>query len=86
MIHSCAGGNLKEIENLSFAKVKIENDNGNQFFWCKYSGYKLNVGEQVKILLNNKEVCATVVKVVFSFENSVSPVPKKMLKEIIEKL
>lgn len=83
MIHSCAGGVIREKKFLTLAKVEILQTK--EIRWFISNLPLLEVGDEVIVPFGreNIEVRAKVLRIDKSVSEQVAPVPCKSLKEIL---
>lgn len=88
MIHSLAGGKIKDLDFADFAKVEIlDGETQGKISWYITNILDLNVGDTVLVPvgLNNTQTPAKVLKIERNLSSQVSPIPIKRAKEIIQK-
>ena len=87
MIHSLAGGFLRELDYADFAKVEIlSGDNTGKVFWYIFDILDLKVGDRVKVPLFNNEEDGVVLKIERNLSAQVAPISIKRAKAILKKL
>lgn len=82
MIHSCAGGVVREKKYYDFAKVKIESSG--EIRWYISNLPLLMVGDKVLVLCGKEKESAIVIKIDKSVSEQVSPMPIRQMKEILQ--
>ena len=88
MIHSLAGGKIKDLDFADFAKVEIlDGEAQGKISWYITNILDLNVEDTVLVPvgLNNTQTPAKVLKIERNLSSQVSPIPIKRAKEIIQK-
>lgn len=89
MIHSLAGGSIKDIAYNDFAKVQLTSgENAGKWFWYISEIKDLAVGDRVvvPISLQNTRQTGVVLQIVRQVSAYNSPVPTKRAKKIISKV
>ncbi|MBR4270345.1 MAG: hypothetical protein IKQ31_01540 [Clostridia bacterium] len=87
MIHSLAGGFIKELEYADFVKVKIlAGEDEGKLFWYTTDLIDISVGDRVEISLKGKIIVGEVVKIERNLNNQTAPIPIKRTLSIIRKL
>jgi len=87
MIHSLAGGFLRELDYADFAKVKIlSGGNAGKVFWYTTDILGLKVGDRVEVPLLNSVEVGIVEKIELNLSAQVAPVSIKRAKAIIKKI
>lgn len=87
MIHSLAGGFVRELDYADFAKVEITSGgSAGKLFWYTFDIFDLKVGDRVEVPLLNAIESGVVVKLERNLNNQTAPVPLKRAKPIIKKL
>ncbi len=87
MIHSLAGGYLRELTYADFAKVEILSGvNTGKLFWYVTNILDLKVGDRVEVPLLNSIEQGKVVKIERNLNNQTAPVSLKRAKSIIRKI
>ena len=86
MIHSLAGGKMRDLDFCDFAKVKIIDTN--EIRWYIFNILDLNLGDKVLVPfgIKNELVTAEVIKIERNLSEQVAPIPIKRAKEIYKKL
>lgn len=88
MIHSLAGGSIRDINYLDFAKVEIlEGAQKGCWFWYITDIPNLNEFDEVLVPLgvSNTKTRGKVLRLDYSVSSQVSPIPIKKAKKIISK-
>lgn len=88
MIHSLAGGKIKDLEFADFVKVRFEVAGEQKLGWYITDIVDLQVGSSVEIPYGYppKQIIGTVQKIERNLSNQVAPVPIKRAKYITKKL
>ena len=87
MIHSMAGGIIKDIEYHDYAKVEIvEGLNTKKLFWFINDIYNLAVGDEVLVQIDGLNTRAKVVRIDKNVGSDVAPIGPKRAKHIIQKI
>lgn len=86
MIHSMAGGDIKNLRYADFAKVEIlEGESvGSKFFYLSIDGVIEGMVVLVPVGVNNVPTKAKVLRVDKNVNSQVSPVPIKRAKSVIK--
>ena len=88
MIHSLAGGKIKDLDFADFVKVEIlEGLDAGKIMWFITDIIELNVGDKVLVPVgfSNSPTVAKVLKIERNLSSQLSPIPIKRAKEIIKK-
>ena len=88
MIHSLAGGKLKDLDYADFVKVKFEYSGEEKIGWFVTDIIDINIGDTVIIPYGFPvvEIRGIVQKIERNLSSQVAPVPIKRAKYIIKKL
>ncbi len=87
MIHSLAGGFVKELDYADFVKVKIlDGEDEGKLFWYKTDLLDIRVGDRVEIKLKNQLCVGEIVKIERNLNSQTAPIPIKRVQSIIRKL
>lgn len=89
MIHSLAGGSIRDISYLDFAKVEIlEGVQKGSWFWYIADIPNLKALDEVMVPLgiNNQKTRGKVLRIDYGVSSQNSPVPTKRAKKIISKI
>lgn len=88
MIHSLAGGKIKDLEYADFVKVRFEYQGDNKVGWYITDIFDLNIGDKVVVPYgySAQEFVAIVKKIERNLSSQLSPIPIKRAKSIIKKL
>lgn len=88
MIHSLAGGKLKDLDFADFAKVQLITDEPDKILWYITDILDLNIGDivLVPVGINNALEQATVLKIERNVSSHVAPIPIKRAKLIYKKI
>lgn len=89
MIHSLAGGEIKDIRSHTFCLVQIIGGaTSGAKLWYISNIFDLKCGDTVLVPLGalNKRESAIVQKIVTTTKNGITPIPLNKAKEIIKKL
>lgn len=81
MIHSLAGGVIREKKYFDFAKVKLETG---EIYWYISAIKTLKPGDMVVVPYGNGEVKAFVIRIDKHISEQVSPIPVKRAKAILK--
>lgn len=88
MIHSLAGGDIKDIESYCFCLVEITSGiNKGSKLWYISKIFDLNSGDEVVVPTStyNKQESGIVLKIIKNASKGMTPVPVNRAKEIIRK-
>lgn len=84
MIHSLAGGKIRDLDINDFAKVEItEGAEQGKIFWYISKIITLKVGDCVLVPLGKNTTRGKVLKIEKNLSAQVAPVPSSRAKEII---
>ena len=87
MIHSLAGGYLRELTYADFVKVEIlSGASAGKLFWYVTDLIDIKVGDRVEVPLLNAVEVGVVVKIERNLNNQTAPVSLKRAKAVIRKL
>ena len=89
MIHSLAGGDIKDVKSFTFCLVEIASGlNKGMKLWYTSSIFDLKCGDEVIVPLgaSNKQEKGVVLKIIKNARFGMTPVPVNKAKEIIKKL
>lgn len=87
MIHSMAGGIIRDIEYHDYAKVEVlEGLNTKRLFWFINDIYNLAVGDEVLVQIDGLNTMAKVVRIDKNVGADVAPISPKRAKHIIQKI
>ena len=81
MIHSLAGGVIREKKYFDFAKVKLETG---ELYWYISTIKTLKPGDMVVVPYGNEEAKAFVIRIDKHISEQVSPIPVKRAKTILK--
>lgn len=84
MIHSLAGGVVRDIERADFAKVVVQSPCGSLKLWYK-TQISLSAGDIVIVPLKNERVEGIVERVDKNVSAQCSPVPFKQARYVISR-
>ena len=88
MIHSLAGGKIKNLDFADFVKVEIlKGLDAGKIMWFITDIFDLDINDKVLVPLgpNNSPTVAKVLKIERNLSSQLSPIPIKRAKEIIKK-
>ena len=85
MIHSMAGGSIKNIEYNDYAKVEII-EKSNQIIWYKSKIKNLQIGDLVLVPFNNITVTGKILRIDKNVSDQIAPRILKNSNYIIKKL
>jgi len=88
MIHSLAGGKIKDLEYADFVKVRFDYLGESKVGWYTTDLIDLNLGDKVAVPYGSPatEVVGTVEKIERNLSSQLSPIPIKRARKIIKKL
>ena len=87
MIHSLAGGNIRDLKIYDFAKVEfVEGENIGKISWYINPFWQLKLGDLVLVPFGPREnlIKAKVLKIEHNVNEQVAPIPTKKAKEIFK--
>ena len=85
MIHSLAGGKIKDIEIADLVQVKNLAGSG-ELFWCRMPFFMLKEGDKCLVAAGYKNIECEVAKIKKNVSSNTFPIKFRNLKEIIKKL
>jgi hypothetical protein len=86
MIHSLAGGSIKDLRVADFAKVEyLEDELAGSVGWYITEIFGLKAGDEVLVPYNNRRVRAKVVRIDKHVSEQSSPISMSRAKNIIKK-
>ncbi len=88
MIHSLAGGKIKDLEFADFVKVRFDYLGENKIGWYTTDILELKIGDKVVVPYGYpaSELVGTVEKIERNLSSQLAPIPIKRAKNIIKKL
>ncbi len=88
MIHSLAGGKLRDIEYADFVKVQIIDKDPPQIYWYTTDIIDLKIGDKVLVPYgaNNILVEGVIQKIERNLNSQNAPMPIRRTKQIVKKI
>ncbi len=87
MIHSLAGGFVKELDYADFVKVKIlDGEDEGKLFWYKTDLIDIKIGDRVEVKLKNQIHVGEIVKIERNLNSQTAPIPIKRVQSVLRKL
>lgn len=86
MIHSLAGGKIRDLDFADFVKVKLIDTEPDKILWYTTDLIDLNEGDTVLVPFGAQSAQAIVLKIERNLSSQVAPIPIKRAKNIIKKI